>query len=108
MKRIDRFSPSETIKPARASRAGSACAHVLERRSLRQARQALCVCAHVALHRLRIDPGVFAQRPADRLAQEELLALDRRLDAGVQEVEIGLGLTADLAQDRAAALPHVA
>ena len=43
-------------------------------------------------HRLWIDPGVRAQRPADRLADEELAVAAVGLDALGQQREVGLGL----------------
>ena len=76
--------------------------HVLERLAPAQAAEPIGVGAHVAHDLVRVGPRVLAQRPADRLAQEELVARERRFDARVQEGEVGVCLEADLTEDRAA------
>jgi len=62
----------------------------------------------VAAHPLRVGPRVLAQRPADRLPEEELPGVERRLDAGVEEVDVGPLPRPELAEDRRAPLPEVA
>ncbi len=61
----------------------------------------------VVLHPGRVGPGVLAQRPADRLADEELAVGEVGLDAGGQQVEVDGLVGAELTDDGRAAQPHV-
>src|SRR5581483_9978716 len=75
--------------------------------ALAERREPRLVRPHVPHDLGRVGPRVLSQRPADRLLEEELLRRERRLDAGVEEIEIGLRLEAELGEDRAPALPEI-
>ena len=62
--------------------------------------------ADVARHLVGVGPGVLAQRPPDRFADEKLAVGQIRLDVRVQQVEVGLVLERELADDRHASLPQ--
>jgi len=53
-----------------------------------------------AAHPVRIGLGVLAQRPPDRLAQEELSLAGGPIDGQRKQGGVGVGLSADLANDR--------
>ena len=55
----------------------------------------------------RVRPCVLSQRPADRLAEEELPRGERGLDHGVEQLEIRVLLEGELAEDGAPPLPEV-
>src|SRR4029077_16653850 len=60
---------------------------------------------HVSPPPVRIRPGIGGERPADRLANEEVAIGEVGLDVGVQQIQVGLLLERDLADDRNTALP---
>src|SRR5882757_4062378 len=57
---------------------------ILQRLPAAQRTQAAAIEPHVFLYLSVVNPGVLAERPADRLLQEEFLRTKRGLDAGVQ------------------------
>src|SRR4030042_496911 len=96
--------PSEGIAVRLAASPG---ADVLERLALREGAEPLLVLPDVATDFLRVRPGVLPERPADGLAEEELPRRERGLDRGVEQLEIGVFLEGELAEDGAPAFPHV-
>src|SRR6185312_403653 len=72
-----------------------------------QRAEACLVLANVAADGVWLCLGVFAQRPANGLADEEVFVGQVRSDAGVEEVFIGRNLEGVLAENRGAALPEV-
>ena len=51
-------------------------------------------------HPVGVGPGVLTERPADRLAQEELAFGHRRLDRIDEQPQVGVGAQPELADDR--------
>lgn len=60
-----------------------------------------------AAHPAGVDAGVLAQRPADRLAQEEVRVVEVGLDRLGEQAEVGGGAGAELGDHRGAAQPAV-
>ena len=58
-------------------------------------------------HPVAVRTRVVAQRPADRLADEELRVLLVGLDDAGEQVEVRIGRVLELANDGAAPYPHV-
>ena len=98
-------SPRRSIGSRSASAAGRSCRRrccggasprgatdVLERLPPAERAQLFRVLAHVAHDLRRIGPGVLPQRPADRLAHEELAVRQVGHDAVVEQLEVGVGL----------------
>src|SRR4030095_3844349 len=71
---------------------GESSSNILHRLSNTQPAQPAAMRLHVALHFDRIRPRVLPQRPPDCLADEELFVSEIRLDAVVQQIEIGIAL----------------
>src|SRR5439155_772194 len=92
--------PASAPKPVDTPYTGS-------RDAAAQSAQLRIVRAHVSCHFFGVGPRVLAQRPADRLANEEFAITEVGLDVRVQQFQVGLALEAELADDRNAPLPHV-
>src|SRR6187431_314117 len=90
----------------------AAGSEVLEGLSPGQAAQSLAARLDEGPDPLGVDPRVLAQRPPDRLADEELLpelrALQVRVDDVGQQVEVGLLAVLQLREDGGSAHPEVA
>ena len=80
---------------------------VLQSFPSRERRKSVLFRLDVSPHLLGIRFGVFAESPSDRLLKEELLRLERGLDAIVEQRDIGFALEAQLADDGCPPEPHV-
>src|SRR5205814_9560205 len=81
--------------------------NVLERLALAESAQPRLALAHIARDLLGVRPRVLPERPTDRLADEEVPVAEVRLDVRVEELEVGVALEPQLADDRDPPLPHV-
>src|SRR6202165_2933134 len=82
-------------------------ADVLQRLAPAQTAERGLVAGDVADDLVRVDPGVVAQGPADRLADEKVAVGTVGLDAVIEEAEVDRATPADLADDRAPPLPEI-
>src|SRR5215510_5893049 len=82
-------------------------ARVLERFANAERAEAIAPCRDIALHLPSVNPRVLSKRPSDRLADEEVVVVEARLDARVEQVDIGVGLESNLAEECGAALPQI-
>jgi hypothetical protein len=71
--------------------------YILERLALAERAQAVFVRAHVSADLARIGPRILPQRPADGFLQEKFFRSERRLNRGVQQIQVGLILERKLA-----------
>ena len=94
-------------EPWRSSPKSSPRPDILEGLPAAQAAEPSLVQGDVADDLVRGRPGVVAEGPADRLADEEVAVGQVRLDAVVEEAEVDRAPAADLADDRAPPLPKV-
>src|ERR1700694_4092626 len=82
-------------------------ADVLQGFAPAQPAQLALMCAHISGDFVWVCPRIRPQRPTDCLADEEVAVREVRLDVRVQQLEVGVALERELADDRDATLPEV-
>ena len=81
--------------------------NVSKRLAFAQRAESAVVLANVTLDFSWVRPGILPERPANRLPEKKFLRIQRRLDAGIEELEIGVLLESKLADDGRSSLPDI-